>query len=185
MTQTARPLVTVGILSGAHGVRGDVRVKSFTDDPDAIFDYGPLLDETGDVLLEAKSVRVAKDHFIVSPKQRRQKEEWDALKGVRLHVWRDSLPETGDDEFYIDDLVGMAVLGPTQARIGIVKAVLDHGAGDLLEILPQNGGASVFVPFTQNDVPEVSVAERRITVVTFDLWADQSGDQTGASSKSR
>ena len=107
-TPTQERLVVVGAIAGAHGVRGDVRVKSFTEEPDALFTYGPLISETGEPLLEALKIRPGKDHFIVTPKRPREKEDWDALKGTRLHVPRSVLPPPEPDEFYVDDLVGLS-----------------------------------------------------------------------------
>lgn len=167
--------VVVGAIIGAHGVRGDVRVKSFTAMPDAIFSYGPLLDAAGECLLEVKSARPAKDHFIVTPKAPRQKEEWDALKGTKLHVPRAALGDADEDEFFIDDLVGLTVFAGGDAPVGTVKAVQNFGAGDLIEIQPEAGGKTVFVPFTHEDVPTVDVAAGRIVAASFDLWADESG----------
>ncbi|MEO1187877.1 MAG: hypothetical protein AAFW60_02300, partial [Pseudomonadota bacterium] len=86
MSKAKTDLVVVGAILGAHGVRGDVRVKSFTAEPEALFDYAPFLDEAGVELLDPVRTRPAKDHFVVSPKALRQKEEWDALKSTRLYV---------------------------------------------------------------------------------------------------
>ena len=102
-------LIVVGAIKGAHGVRGEVRVKSFTAVPDDVFGYGPLLDEAGQIVLTPQSARPGKDHFIVRPKEQKQKEAWDALKGMLLHVPRANLPDTSDDEFYIEDLIGLPV----------------------------------------------------------------------------
>ncbi|WP_084395729.1 ribosome maturation factor RimM [Henriciella aquimarina] len=172
-------LIVVGALAGAHGVRGDVRVKSFTDEPDALFAYGPLLSETGEALLDARQVRPAKDHFIVTPKKPRQKEDWDALKGTRLHVRRSSLPPPDEDEFYVDDLTGLTVLDETGTTIGTVKAVQNFGAGDLVEVLPsQKGQPSFFVPFTLADVPALDFSAGTITLADAAGWADTSGGET-------
>jgi 16S rRNA processing protein RimM len=170
MSKTAdNRLIVVGVLKGAHGVRGDVRVRSFTSDPDAVFDFGPLLDESGKVILTPKSARPGKDHFIVRPKEQKQKEDWDALRGTLLYVPRASLPDADEDEFYIEDLVGLDVYGGGDERAGSVRAVQDFGAGDLLEI-DLTGGGSVFVPFTLADVPVVDLAARRVVVATLDEW---------------
>ena len=174
MSKRKAGLVVVGALSGAHGVRGDVRVKSFTAEPEDLFAYGPLLGEDGAPLLDPKSVRTGKDHFIVTPHQPRQKEDWDKLRGARLCVPRDRLPPVEEDEFYIDDLIGLDVFAGGDTRIGRVRAVHDHGAGDLLEIDPESGGKSVLVPFTRDDVPVVDIATGRVIVATFDIWADES-----------
>ena len=171
----ADKLVVLGVILGAHGVRGDVRVKSFTAEPEDIFAYGPQLGKSGETLVTPTSVRPAKAHLIVIPEERRQKEDWDALKGVELCVERDALPETDEDEVYIDDLVGLNVVNEADAPLGKIKAVLNHGAGDLLEVMPNAAGKPVLIPFTLEDVPDVDLAAGQVTVTTFDLWADQSG----------
>ena len=159
----------VGVLKGAHGVRGEVRVKSFTADPEAVFDYGPLLDAAGVPVVTPKGARPGKDHFIVRPKEQKQKEDWDAMRGTLLHVPRVSLPAAEEDEFYIEDLVGLDVFTGGSERAGCVRAVQDFGAGDLLEI-DLAGGGSVMVPFTLADVPVVDLTARRVVVPTLDEW---------------
>ena len=148
-------LTVVAVILGAHGVRGDVRVKSFTDNPVDAFAYGPLTNETGAALVTPKSWREAKSYFIVSPEEFRQKEDWDELKGTLLHVPRAALPDLATDETYVDDLVGCAVFGPDGARLGDVKAVHNFGAGDLLEINPGTRAKTVLVPLTEEDVPVI------------------------------
>lgn len=180
MSKAAADLVVVGVIMGAHGVRGDVRVKSFTAEPGALFDYAPFLSETGDVLIEPVRARPAKDHFIVSPEHPLQKEEWDRLKSTRLYVPRDVLPDTDEDEFYIDDLVGLDVFAGGDAKIGRVKAVLNHGAGDLIEVQPARSGKPVLVPFTLEDVPMVDLDKGRIIVANFEIWADESKPEKDA-----
>ena len=176
-------LIVVGVLSGAHGVRGDVRVKSFTDDPEAIFDLGPLLSDKGEAVLVVKAIRPGKDHFIVTPKTSRQKEEWDAMRGTRLHVRRSQLPPPEDDEFYIEDLVGLPATDEGGERIGIVKAVQNFGAGDLVEIQPDaRNEKSYFVPFTMKDVPEVHFSPGHVVIHDAKGWADQSGMPEGEES---
>ena len=173
----ADDLIVIAVLLGAHGVRGDCRVKSFTQIASDAFGYGPLLGADGAVLLTPKKARAAKDHFVVSPEAPRQKEEWDGLKGTLLHVPRAVLPETEPDEVYIDELVGIAVVDAAGTLLGKVKAVHNFGAGDLLDIDPAGGGKSVMVPFSEEDVPEVDLGKGRITVATFDLWADETDDR--------
>ncbi|MEM1105711.1 MAG: ribosome maturation factor RimM [Pseudomonadota bacterium] len=161
----------MGALAGAHGVRGDVKVKSFTQTPGDLFDYGPLLGTDGAVLLQPERVRPAKDHFIVTPAAPRTREDWMALKGTRLHVPRAALPEPAADEVYVDALVGLEARGPGGEVLGRVKAVQNFGAGDLLEIAPASGRGSVLVPFTAADVPRFDVAAGVLTVATWDLWS--------------
>lgn len=174
MTKTHDNLVIIGAIMGAHGVRGDVRVKSFTAVPEDVFSYGPLLDKNGKPLIDPVSARPAKDHFIVRPAITRQKEEWDSLRRTDLYVPRSALPDADEDEFYITDLIGLPVYGGGDEAIGTVKDVQNHGAGDLLEIDPSSGAKTVLVPFTRADVPLVDMTARKIVVSTFDIWADES-----------
>ncbi len=180
MKQNQNDLIAVAVLLGAHGVRGDCRIKSFTADPESVLTLGPLRGEGGDVLVTPKSARTTKDQYIVSPQERRQKEDWDALKGTLLHVRRADLPEPDADDFYIEDLVGLAVLSPDGVKLGRIKAVHNFGAGDLLEITPDEGvtktGKTVMVPFTMLDVPEVDMAAGCVQIATLDVWADESGE---------
>ncbi|NQY40094.1 MAG: 16S rRNA processing protein RimM [Henriciella sp.] len=174
MSKRNSDLVTIGVILGAHGVRGDVRVKSFTAEPEAVFEYAPFLSEQGEVLIDPEAVRTGKDHFIVSPKKKRQKEDWDGMKGDKLYVPRDVLPEVDEDEFYIEDLVGLDVYAGGETPLGRVKAVLNHGASDLIEIQVSGRPKPVLIPFTFEDVPTVDLALGRIVVANFDLWADES-----------
>lgn len=168
-------LVIIAVLLGAHGVRGDCRVKSLAEVAEDAFAYGPLLGEDGAVLVTPVKMRPAKDHFIVTPKEARQKEDWDGLKGTRLCVPRAALPEAGEGEVYIDELVGLRAVDAAGAALGVVKAVHNFGAGDLLEIAPAAGGKTVLVPFTETDVPEFDLAAGRLVIADFDLWADETG----------
>lgn len=170
--KTQDRLIPMGVLKGAHGVRGEVRVKSFTAEPEALFTYGPLTDEAGAVLLTPVSARAGSEHFIVRPKENRQKEEWDALRGCLLHVPRAALPEADEDEFYIEDLIGMAVYTIGEAPEGRVRAVQNYGADDLLEIEIPGAPATVYVPFTRADVPVIDMKARRIVIPELSLWAN-------------
>ncbi|MCR9193679.1 MAG: ribosome maturation factor RimM [Hyphomonas sp.] len=174
MSKTATDLVVVGVILGAHGVRGDVRIKSFTAEPEALFEYAPFLSETGEVLIDPMRARPAKDHFIVTPEKPLQKEEWDKLKSTKLNVPRDVLPKTEADEYYIDDLVGLDVFSGGDTPVGRVKAVLNHGASDLIEVQPTPRGKPVLVPFTLEDVPVVDLSAKRLVIATFEIWADES-----------
>ena len=166
-------LVVVGAIAGAHGVHGDVRIKSFTADPEALFTYGPLLGEDGAVLLQAASHRPAKGHFVVKPNPPRTREDWEALKGTRLHVPRSTLPRAEPDEFYVDDLIGLDAISETGERLGRVKAVQNFGAGDLLEIQPATSGKSVLIPFTEADVPALNIDKRQLTIASWRIWTEE------------
>ncbi|MEQ8320579.1 MAG: ribosome maturation factor RimM [Rhodospirillales bacterium] len=172
-------LIVVGALKGAHGVRGEVRVKSFTADPADLFEYGVLTDDAGRVVLTPVSARPGNDHFIVKTKEQKQKEEWDAMKGTLLYVPRAQLPVADDGEFYIEDLIGLEVYSVGDVAEGRVKSVQNFGADDLLEIQLITGGASVFVPFTLADVPDIDLNARRIRIPDLMQWAEE-GDQSEA-----
>lgn len=173
MSKPNSDLVVIAAIVGAHGVRGDVRVKSFTADPLAVFEYAPFLGEDGAEILDPVGLRPAKDHFVVTPKVTRQKEEWDAMKGTKLYVPRDRFPEAEEDEYYVDDLIGLEVFIGGDEKIGRVKAVLNHGASDLIEVLRLEQGNPVLVPFTHDDVPVVDLKQGRIVVANFDIWQDE------------
>ncbi|MEM9668947.1 MAG: ribosome maturation factor RimM [Pseudomonadota bacterium] len=170
-------LVVVAVILGAHGVRGDLRVKTFTEFPEDALSYGPLIGKDGVALVEPVKVRPAKDHFIVTPKSPRQKEEWDAMKGTLLHVPRSELPEPEGDEIYVEDLIGLKVINPEKQILGTVKAVQNYGAGDLIEVEPEAGAKTVLVPFTEEDVPDIDLSSGRVVVATFDLWTEGSDDE--------
>lgn len=178
MSETSKTdrLIVVGVIKGAHGVRGDVRVKSFTADPDDVFTYGALTDEAGKPVLTPQSARPGKDHFIVRPKEQKQKEEWDAMRGTLLHVSRAQLPEPDADEFYIEDLVGLKVFAGGNEPAGTVRAVQNFGADDLLEIRLADRGETVYVPFTLADVPTVDLAASRIIIPDLADWSEP-GDE--------
>ncbi len=169
-------LVAVGVILGAHGVRGDVRVKSFTDEPEACFAYGPLLDAEGRRLFVARTWRPAKSHFIVAPTETREKEDWDALRGALVHVPSEALPEPVDDEgLYVEDFVGLAAFDTSGSMLGEVIAVHDFGAGDILEIALADGGAAM-VPFNETEAPVVDVDAGRIILSDLAAWTGGEGE---------
>lgn len=159
---STQQLICIGAVTGAFGVRGDVRVKSFCADPAAIASYGPVFTEDGARQFEIRIVKALSGAFAVRLSGVSTREQADALRGTRLHVPRDVLPDPGDDEYYHSDLVGLAALDPGGAVLGRVVAVHDHGAGDYLEI--RGAGDSRLVPFTQAAVPTVDIAGGRIIV---------------------
>ncbi len=151
--------VTVAAIAGSFGVRGEVRLKSFTADPGAVGGYGPVTAEDGRTF-DLRVGRPVKGGFAASLGGISTKEAADALRGVRLSVPRDRLPALPDDEYYHADLIGLTVVDTGGAVLGTVKAVLDHGAGDLLELHVPGGTA--LLPFTAAAVPTVDLAARRI-----------------------
>jgi 16S rRNA processing protein RimM len=154
--------VCVGAIAGAFGVRGEVRLKSYCAEPAAIADYGTLTDEGGTRRFDVTLTGQIKNGLSARLSGVRTKEEADSLRGVRLYVDRAMLPETGDDEFYHADLIGLRVMDTGGAELGTVRAVLNHGASDLLEVMGPGLKAPVLLPFTRAIVPTVDVAGGRI-----------------------
>ena len=161
------PLILVGRVAGAFGVKGEVRITSFTADPAALLTYKTLLREDGTPALTLLGGRVANGTVIARAKEVAVREEAEALRGLKLHVPRDALPAPDADEFYVADLIGLEVVSLEGEPLGRVKAVQDFGAGDLLEIQPPSG-ASWYLPFTLDNVPELDLDAGRITIVRPD-----------------
>ncbi|MFD1344596.1 ribosome maturation factor RimM [Litorisediminicola beolgyonensis] len=154
--------VCVGMIGGAFGVTGEVRLKSYTADPEAIADYAPLTSEDGQKSFDLQLTRPIKQGFAARLSGIRTKEEADALKGTRLYAERARLPEPDEDEYYHADLIGLPVHDTGGALIGTVKAVVETGAADLLELLVPGSSKTVLLPFTQAIVPTVDLAAGRI-----------------------
>ncbi|SFE49903.1 ribosome maturation factor RimM [Roseivivax sediminis] len=154
--------ICVGAIGGAFGVHGEVRLKSFTADPEAIADYAPLASEDGARSFEVQIVRAINQGFAARLSGVRSKEDADALKGERLYVPRERLPQLPDDEFYHADLIGLEVVDTGGARLGRVRAVQNHGASDLLEVQAPGTSSTVLLPFTREAVPTVDLASGRI-----------------------
>ncbi|WP_353186832.1 ribosome maturation factor RimM [Bosea sp. (in: a-proteobacteria)] len=154
-------LILLGVVGAPHGVRGEVRIKTFTGDPLAIAGYGPLSDGKGRSV-EILDVRPAKEVVVARLKGVATREAAEALNGVELFVARDRLPESEDeDEFLQADLIGCRVVGPGGAVLGSVTAVENYGAGDLLAVATPDG-RSVLMPFTKAFAPRIDIAARRI-----------------------
>lgn len=154
-------LICVGVISGAFGVNGEARIKSFTADPEAIEEYSPLTTEDGREFT-LRVVRKLQNGMAARLSDVRTKEDADALKGVQLFVPRDRLPSLPDDEYYHADLIGLEVRDTGGNVLGHVKSVQNHGAGDLLEIHGPNLKATVLLPFTMEIVPTVDLTAGRI-----------------------
>jgi 16S rRNA processing protein RimM len=154
--------VCVGAIAGAFGVRGEVRLKSFCAEPRAIADYGPLWSEDGTRAFAVTLGPAVSGGLAARLSGVTSREAAEALKGVRLFAERAALPALGDDEFYHADLIGLVVADTGGAVLGRVAAVLNHGAGDILEVRRADGGETLLLPFTRAVVPTVDLAARRI-----------------------
>jgi 16S rRNA processing protein RimM len=153
-------LTCVGAIAGGFGVQGEVRLKSFCAEPSAIAGYGPLLTADGR-RFEVRITRPIQGAFAARLTGIATREQAEALKGTRLYAPRDRLPPLDEDEFYHADLIGLAVVDTGGAPLGVVRAVLDHGAGDILEVA-RPGASDLLLPFTRAAVPTVDLAGRRI-----------------------
>ena len=155
-------LICVAAIAGAFGVKGEGRLKSFTADPLAIGEYAPLTTEDGSRTFDVALAGQLPNGLLVRLSGVNTKEEADALKGVKLFVPRDRLPTLPDDEYYHADLIGLTVLDTGGTTLGRVKAVLNHGAGDILEVQVPGASETVLLPFTLEAVPTVDLATGRI-----------------------
>jgi len=175
-------LVLLGRISAAHGVRGEVKINSFTDVPEDIAAYGPLKDGAGRrfFIRQARAHKGMSVTAVIDGVTDRNAAE--ALKGVALYVAREMLPEADEDEWYHADLIGLAVFSPEGEGLGEIIAVQNFGAGDLLEIKPPAESRTVLIPFTKAAVPIVDVKAARVIVdPPRDLDEDEAdaGDEPG------
>ena len=156
---TDSKLILVGQIAGGFGVKGEVRVTAYTADPMALMSYGVLLRADGSPGLTLTSARPDKNGVVGRAKEIVTKEQADALRGLKLHIPRDRLPEPDEDEFYLTDLVGLEARDPSGVVLGTVKAVQNFGADDMLEIAPAAGGPTWYLPFTKDAVPDLHIAD--------------------------
>ena len=156
--------VCVGAIAGAHGVRGLVKIKSFTEVPEDVAGYGPVTDESGRQRFAITLKGRVKGLLLAALDGVADRDQAQALRGQRLYVARSALPPTEDEEtFYHADLLGLAAVDPEGQDLGVVVAVQNFGAGDLLEVLDPDR-VSQFYPFTKQVVPEVDIAGGRVVI---------------------
>jgi 16S rRNA processing protein RimM len=164
--------ICVARIGAAHGVRGAVKLWTFTEDPLAVKRYGPLATKDGARHFEVTSAREAKGHLVATLKDVTTREAAERLNGIELYVAREKLAETDENEYYHADLIGLAAVTSTDEPLGRVVAVHNFGAGDIIEIAPPHG-ATLLLPFTNAVVPTVDVAGGRVVV---QLPAEIEGD---------
>ncbi len=164
-------LLQVARVAGAFGVRGEIRITTFTEDPLALATYKVLVRQDGSPGLTLTAARAVKGAVIVRAKDIDTRDQAQALRGLALFVPRDSLPPPDEDEFYLADLIGLAIETPQGEPLGTVKTVQDFGAGDLIEVQPAMG-ASWWLPFTREAVPQVKIAEGKLIAIPPTLVGD-------------
>lgn len=155
--------ICVARIGAAHGVRGQVRLWTFTEDPLAVKEYGPLSTKDGGRQFEVTHVREAKDHLVATLKGIATRNDAERLNGIELYVARDMLPATEDDEYYHADLIGLAAITTSDEPLGRVVAIHNFGAGDIIEIAPPQG-PTLLLPFTNAVVPTVDLSGGRVVI---------------------
>ncbi|WP_146689219.1 ribosome maturation factor RimM [Bradyrhizobium canariense] len=155
--------ICVARIGAAHGVRGAVKLWTFTEDPLAVKHYGPLTTKDGARQFEVMHAREAKDHLVATLKGIATRDEAERLNGIELYIARDKLPKTDEDEYYHADLIGLAAVTAAGEPLGRVIAIHNFGAGDIIEIAPPQG-ASMLLPFTNAVVPTVDLAAGRVVI---------------------
>ncbi|TMK09332.1 MAG: ribosome maturation factor RimM [Alphaproteobacteria bacterium] len=155
--------ICVARIGAAHGVRGAVKLWTFTEDPLAVTRYGQLMTKDGARQFEVTHVREAKGHLVATLKGIATREEAERLNGVELYVAREKLPATSEDEYYHTDLIGLAAVNAAGEPLGRVIAIHNFGAGDIIEIAPPNG-ATMLLPFSNAVVPTVDLEGGRVVI---------------------
>ena len=157
-------LVCLGQIGAPHGVRGEVRLRSFTAEPDAIAAYGPLQLEDGRTIA-IESLRPAKDHFVATLSGIHDRDAAAQLANEKLYVPRERLPQLADpEEFYHSDLIGLAVVDRGGQRLGSVVAIHNFGAGDLIELKLDASNKTELLPFDDTNVPHVDIAGGKLVL---------------------
>jgi 16S rRNA processing protein RimM len=161
--------IRVARIGAAHGVRGEVRLWPFTQDPMAVAQYGPLQTEDGERQIEIEALRPGKKFLVARIAGINDRDAAEGLCNLDLFVPRERLPAIKEpDTFYHADLIGLKAVTAEGAALGTVSAVHNFGAGDIIEIAPEGGGQTVMLPFTEANVPLVDIKARRIVVAVPD-----------------
>jgi 16S rRNA processing protein RimM len=156
--------ICVARIGAAHGVRGAVKLWTFTEDPLAVQGYGPLMTKDGARQFEIATAREARDHLVATFKGIATRNDAEKLNGLELYIAREKLPATDDDEYYHADLIGLAAVNAANEPLGRVIGIHNFGAGDIIEIAPAKGGPTMLLPFTNAVVPTVDVAGGRVVI---------------------
>jgi 16S rRNA processing protein RimM len=173
---TAPAQVCVARIGAAHGVRGAVKLWTFTEDPLAVKRYGPLFTKDGTRQFDVTSAREAKGFLVAQFEGITTRDQAERLNGLELYVPREKLPATADDEYYHADLIGLAAVTTDGEPLGRVAAIHNFGAGDILEIAP-SAGATMLLPFSNAVVPTVDLLGGRVVI---ELPREIRGDEPDA-----
>ena len=156
--------ICVARIGAAHGIKGEVKLWSFTAEPASVKDYGPLENEDGTLRFEIEALRPAKDHLVARLSGVHDRDAAERLTNVRLYIARERLPAPAPDEFYHADLIGLRAESLDGTELATIVGIHDFGAGDLLELRPLGASSTVLMPFTAATVPVVDIAGGRIVI---------------------
>ena len=153
-----KDLISVGVITGAHGIRGEVKLKSFTADPKALASYGPLVSATGEIF-EITKLKPATTDFIATLKNVTDRNHSEALKGTELFINRTQLPKTSGDEIYMHDLIGTSVYGVNGILLGTIVGFENFGAGDLMDVKVEGRAETVLIPYTKKFITSATMGK--------------------------
>jgi 16S rRNA processing protein RimM len=177
--------ICVARIGAAHGVRGAVKLWTFTEDPLAVKRYGPLVTKDGTRQFEVATAREAKGHLVATLKGIATREEAERLNGVELYIAREKLPATDEDEYYHADLIGLAAVTTANEPLGRVVAIHNFGAGDIIEIAPPQG-STMLLPFSNAVVPSVDLSGGRVVIeLPEEIEGDDRADDDFSTSRPR
>lgn len=165
MADTSSKKLLMGRIGAAHGIKGEVRITSFTAEPLALKDYGPLSTDRPGLVIEIENARATTNVLVARIKGVTDRNAAEKLNGVELFVDRDKLPSTDDDDdFYHADLIGLEARLMDGSVIGTVTAIPNYGASDLLEVRDARSGDTFLYPFTKTVVPEIRIADGYLVI---------------------
>ena len=156
--------ICVARIGAAHGIKGEVKLWTFTADPAAVADYGPLESQDGTQRFEIEALRPAKDHLVARLSGVRDRDAAERLTNLDLYVARERLPAPAAEEFYHADLIGLRAEDRDGTALATIVGIHDFGAGDLLELRPPGAADTVLMPFNAATVPVVDIAGGRIVI---------------------
>ncbi len=172
--------ICVARIGAAHGVRGAVKLWTFTEAPLAVMKYGLLATKDGTRQFEVTHAREAKGHLVATLKGIATREDAERLNGIELYIARAKLPATAEDEYYHADLIGLAAVTAANEPLGRVIAIHNFGAGDIIEIAPEHG-ATMLLPFTNAAVPTVNLASGHVVIELPDEIEGDAAEDAGSS----
>lgn len=164
------------MIAGAHGIRGQIRLRSFTDDPESIFDYKPLTDENCQRVFKLKQIGIHKDTYIVALDGVKDRNEAENLRGTKLFIDRQKLPKTKKGQYYEADLIGLSAQDNNGKIFGKILGVHNYGAGPFLEI-GTNKKDSFMLPFTDVCVPDVNIGAGHVVISPPDGWLSEEKEE--------